>query len=248
MLSHAYANAGDFVVSVSVTDRRGATGSNSFTVHVEEPEPDLVSLTVVPSSAVIPVGGTQTFVVTATFSDGSTFTTPPGVKIGLVWTSSSTAVADIDETGLASGIAPGQVTITAAYGDISCATTNTCATLTVGDIVPPTIVTIAPSTGGLWPPNHKMVGLSLSVQATDNTDPAPACSIASVSSNEPVNGLGDGDTAPDWRITGSLTLELRAERGGRGPGRIYTIEVACTDTAGNTARRTTQVLVPHERP
>ncbi|MBO0861640.1 MAG: hypothetical protein J2P21_24770 [Chloracidobacterium sp.] len=33
-------------------------------------------------------------------------------------------------------------------------------------------------------------------------------------SNGPVMGDGDGDTAPDWEITGALTLNLRAERRG----------------------------------
>lgn len=39
-------------------------------------------------------------------------------------------------------------------------------------------------------------------------------------------------------------IYLRAERSGRGGGRIYTISVQCTDEAGNTTIGTTTVAVP----
>ena len=111
-------------------------------------------------------------------------------------------------------MAPGQVTISITYSDgsfsIACATTNTCAALTVGDATPPVISSVTPSKGMLWPPNHKMVNVTLAVSATDNPGP-PACSITGVSSNEPVNGGGDGNTAPDWSIVGPLSVDLRAE-------------------------------------
>ena len=68
-----------------------------------------------------------------------------------------------------------------------------------------------------------------------------------VSSNEPVNGTGDGDTAPDWVITGNLTVDLRAERSGTGSGRVYTITVRCTDASGNSSTKTVTVTVPHDR-
>jgi hypothetical protein len=66
----------------------------------------------------------------------------------------------------------------------------------------------------------------------------------SVTSDEPVNGIADGNTAPDWKITGDLTVKLRAERSGVGDGRVYTITVACTDQLGGGSTETTRVLVP----
>ena len=66
-----------------------------------------------------------------------------------------------------------------------------------------------------------------------------------VTSNEPVNGKGDGNTGSDWSITGDHTVKLRAERAGPGNGRIYTITVEATDDAGNTSTKTTKVRVPH---
>ena len=90
-----------------------------------------------------------------------------------------------------------------------------------------------------------MVPVSVTASITD-CDPSAWCKIVSVTSNEPDNGLGDGDTPIDWKITGDLTLELRAERAGTGTGRVYTILVECTDAAGNSSRSTVTVTVPHE--
>jgi len=82
---------------------------------------------------------------------------------------------------------------------------------------------------------------------SDNCDATPFCSITSISSSEDVNGRGDGNTSPDWVITGPLTADLRAERAGGGPGRIYTNNLACVDDAGNAATGSTPVTVPHSQ-
>lgn len=92
-----------------------------------------------------------------------------------------------------------------------------------------------------------MVPVSLSVSASDNCDPNPKCKITSVSSNESENGLGDGDLAPDWVITGDLTVNLRSERSGKGSGRIYTNTVTCTDASGNSAAENVNMTVPHDQ-
>ena len=116
------------------------------------------------------------------------------------------------------------------------------------DTTPPTIRSVSASPNVLWPANHKLVPVTLTVDAVDAVDPAPTCKIASVASSEPVDGLGDGDTAPDWTITGALSANLRAERSGIGPGRTYTVAVRCTDAAGNAANATVPVTVPHNAP
>ena len=99
----------------------------------------------------------------------------------------------------------------------------------------------------LWPVDHKMVDVTVSAALVDLLDPAPAARIVSVSSNEPADGLGDGDTSPDWEITGGLTLRLRAERAGTGSGREYTITVEASDASGNTTIQTVVVSVPKNR-
>ncbi len=121
------------------------------------------------------------------------------------------------------------------------------AMVTVVDTTPPTISSVTASPNILWPPNHKMVPVRVSVTVTDACDAniANKCKIVSVTSNEPVNALGDGNTEPDYQITGNLTLNLRAERSGTGNGRIYTVSVACTDASGNSSTRAVKVTVPH---
>jgi hypothetical protein len=65
-------------------------------------------------------------------------------------------------------------------------------------------------------------------------------------SSEPANDIGDGNTEPDWEITGPLQVRLRVERQGGGVGRTYTVVVKCSDTSGNTAVDMVQVRVPHD--
>jgi hypothetical protein len=115
------------------------------------------------------------------------------------------------------------------------------------DITPPTIHSVSANPNVLWPVNHKMVAVTVTVACEDNVDPAPVCKIVNVTCNEPVNGPGDGNTDPDWKITGDLTVNLRAERAGGGSGRVYTIHVNCVDASGNTATATVDVTVPHDQ-
>ena len=60
-----------------------------------------------------------------------------------------------------------------------------------------------------------MVPINVSPSVSD-CDSGVTCRIVSVTSNEPVEGLGDGDTSPDWVIT----VNLRAERSAHGTGRV----------------------------
>jgi len=87
-----------------------------------------------------------------------------------------------------------------------------------------------------------MINVTLTVTAVDLVDPAPVIRIVSVASNQPINGTGDGDTSPDWIITGPLTLQLRSERSS-GVDRVYTITFTATDFSGNVATGTVQVKV-----
>jgi hypothetical protein len=113
-----------------------------------------------------------------------------------------------------------------------------------GDSIPPVIGSVTATPQALLQANHQMVPVNISVSASDNSGQAVACQIISVASNEPVDGLGDGDTAPDWLITGNLTLSLRAERSGKGTGRIYTITIECSDSSGNSSTEAVAVRVP----
>jgi hypothetical protein len=113
--------------------------------------------------------------------------------------------------------------------------TSDSVTVTVVDTMAPAISAVTATPSVIDKANHNMVPIAVSVSATDGCG-AVECRIVSVSSNE----TGDND----WQITGDLSLTVRAERAGRGSGRIYTITVACTDQAGNVALSTVTVTVP----
>jgi hypothetical protein len=115
-------------------------------------------------------------------------------------------------------------------------------TIKVKDTQAPTVSAATATPNSLWPPNHQMVPITVSYTAGDNC--GPVTSVLTVTSNEPINGLGDGDTAPDWVVVDDHHLQLRSERAGGGNGRVYTITVTTTDSSGNQTVRTTTVSVP----
>lgn len=126
--------------------------------------------------------------------------------------------------------------------------TDYTASNSCGCTTPPNLaLSVSPNT--LWPPDHRMVPVA-AISASSNCNDAVSLSI-DVTSNEPINGTGDGDTAPDWEIVdngdGTASVSVRAERKGNGTGRQYTISVTATDGYGNTATSSGTVSVPHSQ-
>lgn len=105
----------------------------------------------------------------------------------------------------------------------------------------PVITAIAATPNSLWPPNHEMLDVAISYNAIDNCELSCALSVAS---NEPDNGLGDGDLAPDWQVLDAHHVRLRAERSANGEGRVYTITIDCVDVEENHTIKTVTVAVP----
>src|SRR6266498_2353534 len=126
-------------------------------------------------------------------------------------------------------------------------TNNSATTTTTASNPPPTITGAAADPSVLWPPNHRLVNVTVSYDVTDNCPLPPNSCMLSVTSNEPVNGHGSGHTSPDWIVLDDHHVLLRAERAGNGNGRIYTITVTCVDSGGNTSTDSVTVTVPHDR-
>lgn len=125
--------------------------------------------------------------------------------------------------------------------------TATCSfDVTVLDIEPPVITGIADQLEPLWPPNHKMVPIKLNYATTDNCGGKITNEIF-VTSNEPDNGLGDGDQAVDWKIVDDHNILLRAERSGKGKGRLYYIYLKSHDESLNYSNKLITVAVPHDK-
>lgn len=126
-------------------------------------------------------------------------------------------------------------------------TTSATFRVRVIDLTAP-VVSVSLSPDVLAPPSHKLVPVAATVTATDDYDPNVTVKLVSVSSSEPDDGLGDGDTPGD--IAGAAvgtddrSFELRAERRGSGPGRVYTVIYQATDASGNTTLATATVRVP----
>ncbi len=124
---------------------------------------------------------------------------------------------------------------------------------------------------GLWPPNHKLVEVGVSIRATDAcTDPIDLVLEVIVTSDEPDDATGDadGDTTGDTHgddgftapvdVTRLFTFNpatgdfegsvfLRAERAGDNGGRTYTIEATVLNDDNNWATSSCVVVVPHDR-
>ena len=116
----------------------------------------------------------------------------------------------------------------------------------VSDVTPPTILaSLEPNL--LWPPNHKLTNIAAHVTVQDNC-PNPSFVLTSIVSNEPDNGLGDGDTANDIQNaqlgTPDTSFSLRAERSGGGNGRTYTVTYTATDASNNQTQASPVVVVP----
>jgi hypothetical protein len=88
----------------------------------------------------------------------------------------------------------------------------------------------------------RLYPIDVYITVKDDIDLQPFCEIQSVSSNEKID-LGDFDDPKsyDWKITGPMSLELRAER--RGLQRDYNVWVTCSDYFGNIALARTTVSV-----
>jgi hypothetical protein len=83
------------------------------------------------------------------------------------------------------------------------------ANVNVFDAAPPAVSGASASPASLWPPNKKMVPVSVALSATDTCsgDVTSSCRIVSISGD-------DSASAGDWQITGPRSAELRADRAG----------------------------------
>jgi hypothetical protein len=200
---------------------------------------NLTAVTIESGTATVMLGGTVTLAplvptgtVTVTFNGGS-----QTAAVG----SGGQFSASFATASLAPSATP--YPIGYAYsGDINFTSAAGAGTVKVVDTTAPAIGSVSATQSVLSPPNHKMIDITIDYQVVEVAS-APVCSL-SVSSNEPVNGQGDGNTSADWQVLDAHHLQLRAEHAGGGSGRIYTIAVTCADPSGNRASRTTTVTVP----
>ncbi|MBI2514374.1 MAG: HYR domain-containing protein [Opitutae bacterium] len=214
---------GTTTVTATATDAAGNVATKTFTVTVADTTAPVLTVPAnITLEATSAAGASATFAATATDATGA----------ALSYSAASGSTFPLGTTTV-------NVTATDAAGNAS----TGHFTVTVRDTKAPVITSVTTNAPALWPPNHKMVAVTVSASATD-AGGAVTYRIVSVTSSEPDNGLGDGDTANDIAVTGAMTVNLRAERSGNGNGRTYTITVEAKDAAGNTSTSTVAVVVP----
>lgn len=195
--------------------------SGTFTVTVVDTTPPVLTLpgdqTVEATSA---AGAVVTFVTSATdLVDGSVAVvcTPPSGSTFLGTTTVSCTATD-------------------AHGNLAAGSF----TVTVVDTTPPAILSVTASPSSIWPPNKKLVGVTITVNVEDLVDPAPLVRIYDITCDE---SIGSSDAV----ITGPLTANLRADRDAQQNGRVYTLHIEAIDDSGNRSTATVTVTVPHDQ-
>lgn len=87
--------------------------------------------------------------------------------------------------------------------------------------------------------NHEMTLVTLA-GASDPDGDVLTLTVTGVMQDEPIDGTGDGDTAPDAAFGPvSNQVYVRGERSGTGDGRVYRIAFTVTDANGGTCSGTT---------
>jgi len=184
--------------------------------------------------------------------DGSASSDPDGDPITFAWKQVSGVTVNLNVTGAnvtftaaPPGVYEFQLTVTDDKG----ASSTDNVVVTVRDTTLPVLMlTLSPDT--LWPPNHKLMDIAATITVSDTCDASPTVQLWSITSNEPVNSTGDGNTSMDVAGatvgTDDRAFQLRAERKGNGTSRIYTVTYAATDASGNTAKQSAAVTVPHD--
>jgi hypothetical protein len=128
------------------------------------------------------------------------------------------------------GVIPGEfMTATATSADGNTSQFSNC----VPVIAAPTI-TCSVADSLLWPPNHRLVNVGLSV----DVQPPDASLEIQVYANDDADSSAAADIGPG-------TLRLRAERNGHSLGRVYLIVATAVNLAGS-AFDVCSVVVPHD--
>ena len=190
---------------VTITASYGGM-TNTTNVYITAAVPESLQLT--PATSSIASGTTQQYAVNVVYSDGSI----QPVTAGLSWLSSLPSVAGIDENGLATGLTPGNATITVAYESMTATASLTVTTATLTNIVVTPATTVVGINGnvqftatGVFTDNSTQDLTSQVIWSSSNAN------YALISAGGLASGLSNGVTtitATSGSISGSATLTV----------------------------------------
>ncbi len=216
-------SAGTATITASMAGATSATASITVTGAAGSTGNDVVSLSVTPATqAIASPSATAQFLAIGTTTSGSTMDLTGQVK----WSSSSTSVATINKSGLATGVGKGETSITAIFTnpDNTVATATSSLTVTAGTSEPITTLTVTPETLTIAAGGHQKAqliaqGTSGSTGLKEDLTSSPQLKwstsvdqIATVSASGQVTGVSPGDavisavwTNPDGSIVSAST-------------------------------------------
>lgn len=201
--------------------------------------------------------------------DGSASSDPDQDALSFNWTVPAGSGASIDDPSVASPVGRfplGSTLVTLTVADGRGGMDSDEVQVVISDSTAPEVDCTTDLTT-LWPVNHRMQRVRIALEAADACTPAGELTVVChVTSNEPDNAKGDGNTTGD--VNGSdgytspvpvaLTYDadsnlflgtvlLRAERSGTKSSRMYSISCEVTDPSGNSSQAACLVVVPHDR-
>ncbi len=197
--------------STTITAASGSiTGSATLTVTPAA----LVSLALAPLNPSIPLGSSQPFTATGTFTDGST----QDLTTTVTWSSANTAVAVISNTagsqGLATSASVGTTTITATSGSVSRSTSlNVTSAALVSLTVTPANPSIALGTKQQFTATGTFTDGSTQDLTTSVTWSSSQTTVATISTTGLATSKAMGTTtitAASSGVSGSTTLTVTA--------------------------------------
>jgi glycosidase len=201
----------------------------------------------------------------------ASITTTPGAN-GKGWINSLPVTVNLNGTDSGSGVAQlrywiNNGPVTAFYGSSTSTHLTAEGSYTVGlraidnagnisalatsafgiDVTPP-VVNIAANPSTLWPPNGKMVAVSVSGTITDSLSGVNPSTAAFAVTDEYGQVQPHGPVTLGTGGSYSFSVQLQASRNGNDQdGRHYTITVSASDYAGNVGSGSAVVIVPHDQ-
>jgi len=207
------------------------SGTTLFTVSPAA----VVSIAVTPAIPTLPLGTTQQFTATGTFTDGSTQNITQTVQ----WSSATAGIATISNAsgnqGLATSVAPGSTTITATSGSIAGSTTLTVtAAALVSIAITPANPAIALGTTQQFTATGTFTDGSTQNLSSSATWGSSTTGVATISTGGLASSVGTGNTtvtATSGSINSTTTLTVT-------PAALVSISVS--PTSSSIALGTTQ--------
>ena len=195
--------------------------------------PALVSIAISPASAAMPLGTSQQFYATGTYTDGST----QDLTASATWTSSQPSVAPVSAAGLVAATLFGTANISAASGSVSAsASVTVTAPILISVSITPASASIPDGTSQQFSATGTYSDGSTQDLTSAASWSSSLTSVANVAAGGLANGAGVGTatiTATEGSITASATLTV---------GQPVLVSIAVTAAGPSFALGTTQQL------